>query len=253
MLHSNVKSDHHRRALIISFVILVALAAIALLYRSTPALQRAGKILGYRLSANWTKPAASPTTVRLAVPYHRQEHSLSCEAAALKMVLAYYGERVSEAGLIAQLPVDDPGPRRAGNVWGDPDVGFVGDIDGRIPNGGYGVYEAPIVELAGRYRSASAITGVTLQALLEEVDAGRPVIVWGTLGDGRDISWTTPQGKRVNAIYGEHTRVVIGFSGTPQQPQRLILHDPIYGTITMAKEKFLANWARLGNRAVVVY
>ncbi len=245
--------NHRRLAATVSLAILVTLAVGAGAYHSTPSLRRAGKILGYRISSSWTKPAASPTTVRLAVPYHRQEHSLSCEVAALKMVLGYYGERVSEDDLIALLPVDDPGPRQAGNVWGDPDLGFVGDIDGRIPNGGYGVYEAPIVELAGRYRSAAAITGVTLQDLLAEVDAGRPVIVWGTLGDGRDISWTTPQGKRVAAIAGEHTRVVIGFTGTPQQPKRLILHDPIYGTITMTKEKFLANWKLLGNKAVVVY
>lgn len=245
---------HHRRlATIVSLAILGTLAVGAGAYRSNPALRRAGKILGYRLADNWTKPAASPTTVRLAVPYHRQEHSLSCEAAALTMVLGYFGERVSEADLIAQLPVADPGPRQPGNVWGDPDAGFVGDIDGRIPNGGYGVYEAPIVELASRYRSASALTGATLADLLAEVDAGRPVIVWGTLADGRDISWTTPQGKRVTAVAGEHTRVLIGFTGTLEQPRRLILHDPIYGTITMAKEKFLANWARLGNRAVVVY
>lgn len=240
----------HRTWAIVGLVAVAGLVAGGLTYQVSPRLQRAGRILGYRLAENANQPAP---TVRLAVPYHRQEHSLSCEVAALKMVLGYYGERVSEADLIAQLPMADPGPRRPGNVWGDPDLGFVGDIDGRIPNGGYGVYEAPIVELAGRYRSAEAITGVALQDLLTEVDAGRPVIVWGTLGTGRDISWTTPLGKPVQAVYGEHTRVVIGFSGTPQQPKRIFLHDPIYGTITMTKEKFLADWKLLGNRAVVVY
>lgn len=244
--------QHHRARAIIGLVAVAGLVAGGFAYRMSPRLQRAGRILGYRLADNWNA-SQSASVVRLAVPYHRQEHSLSCEVAALKMVLGYYGEPVSETDLITQLPVDDPGPRQPGNVWGDPDLGFVGDIDGRIPNGGYGVYESPLVELAGRYRSAEAVTGATLPDLLTEVDAGRPVIVWGTLGDGRDISWTTPRGKRVAAIAGEHTRVLIGFTGTPQQPKRLILHDPIYGTITMTKEKFLANWKLLGNRAMVVY
>lgn len=244
---------HRRLATVVSLAILGALAVGVSVYNNVPVLQRAGKILGYRLTSSFSPPTASPTTVRLAVPYHRQEHSLSCEIATLKMALDFLGSEVTERQLIDQLPVADPGPRQPGNIWGDPDLGFVGDIDGRIPNGGYGVYETPIVDVARRYRAADVITGATLEAVLTEVANQHPVIVWGTLASGRDISWSTPEGKRVQAIYGEHTRLLIGFSGTATKPTKLILHDPVYGTITMTKEKFLANWKLLGNKAVVVY
>lgn len=249
----HTEHDHRRLAAVVSFVILSSLAMGVFVYRNVPALQRAGKILGYRISSTLTSPKAGPTTVRLAVKFHRQEHSLSCEVATLKMALDFLGSEVTERQLIDQLIVSDPGPRQPGNIWGDPDLGFVGDINGRIPNGGYGVYEAPIVDLANRYRTAKILTGQSLESILIDVANQHPVIVWGSLSSGRDISWTTPEGKRIKAVYGEHTRLLIGFVGTPAKPTRLILHDPIYGTITMTKEKFLANWKLLGNKAVVVY
>ncbi len=204
-------------------------------------------------SAQALTPFRKSLDVVLRVPFHKQEHALSCEIATLKMVLNFYGVAVSESDLLRDLPLDTPEPRGAGNVWGDPDNGFVGDIDGKIPNIGYGVYEKPIVDLALQYREAKKLAGATLADILMEVQNGRPVIVWGSLASGRDISWFTPGGKYIKAVYGEHTRVVIGFSGTPEDPKYILLLDPIYGKVTMSKNRFLTNWALLDNKAVVVY
>lgn len=237
---------------------LIAPALIVLLvgafigYWRSPKLQRAVKTASYRWHARDAPGANRELTIRLNVPYHRQEHALSCEIAALKMVLNYYGAGVSEADLLARLPFATRGPRGRDNVWGDPNVGFVGDIDGISPETGYGVYEAPLVALAQQYRPARALTHATLRDLLAEVLAQRPVVVWGTLASGKDISWRTPEGKPVKAIFGEHTRVVIGFSGTVENPKTIVLHDPVYGTITMSRKKFEADWALLGNKAAVV-
>ncbi len=88
------------------------------------------------------------------VAFHRQEHALSCEIASLKMALSYYGVDVSETQLISELPVDTPGPRQPGNIWGDPEKGFVGNIDGTMPNSGYGVYEKPIASVAANRSKA---------------------------------------------------------------------------------------------------
>jgi len=44
------------------------------------------------------------------------------------------GVNVTENELIAQLPTSDPGPRNTGNIWGDPELGFVGNINGSMPN-----------------------------------------------------------------------------------------------------------------------
>lgn len=197
---------------------------------------------------------AKEPSIRLDVPFHRQEHSLSCEIASLKMVLNYYGVEITESELLNALPFDTRLPRSKNNVWGDPDIGFVGNIDGKNPNGGYGVYEKPIYNLAYEFgRTAVILTAQPLSAILTEVQAGHPAIVWGTLSSGRDISWTTKSGKKIHAIYGEHTRVIIGFDGSPENPSTILLMDPIYGEITMSKQKFLTNWELLNNKAVVVY
>ena len=190
--------------------------------------------------------------VKLAVPYHHQEHALSCEVASLLMALNYRGVKVTESELIKNLPVSDPGPRQANNIWGDPNLGFVGDVNGYMPNTGYGVYEQPIDDLALKYRPAKIITSGTLDSLITELGNGNPVVVWGVVGTGRDISWTTSGGKVITAKMDEHARTLIGFTGDSKNPQLMILLDPIFGEIRLTVKDFLANWKMLENKAVVV-
>lgn len=241
-----IKSKASKIILIIALFIVI-ITSIA--YVFDPSVQRSVKKIYYKIQ-NFKQ---YPADVKLDVPYHKQEHALSCEVAVLKMALDYYGIGPSENELIGQLNFDTKESRTKTNIWGDPDLGFVGNIDGRIPNGGYGVYEDPIVALASKYREAKKLTGASLSDILKEVSSNHPVIIWGTSASGRDISWETKTGKKIKAVYGEHTRLLIGFSGTVDNPTSVILHDPIYGTISMSIKKFLKNWATLDNKAVVVY
>jgi len=191
--------------------------------------------------------------IRLDVPYHRQEHALSCEVASLMMALKYRGVDVTEDQLIQQLPISDPGPRSSDNVWGDPNLGFVGNINGTMPNTGYGVYEQPIYDLASKYRNAKIIKNATINDLLSELINGSPIVVWGVVGNGRSILWKTPQGETINAKMDEHARTLIGYTGSSDNPQLIILLDPIYGEVRMSVKSFMANWTILDNRAVVIY
>lgn len=193
------------------------------------------------------------TTIRLAVPYYRQEHALSCEIAALLMALRYRGVEVTENQLIQQLPVSDPGHRSQDNIWGDPELGFVGNINGTMPNTGYGVYQQPLYDLAIKYRDAKIINDATLNDLIYELISGNPIVVWGVIGGGRSISWKTPEGKVINAKMDEHARVVIGYTGNSDSPERIILLDSVYGEIRLSAKDFLANWTLLDKRALIVY
>lgn len=204
-------------------------------------------------------PAASNLTLRftteqavtrLAVPFHRQDHKLSCEIATLVMALRYRGVDISEQPIIDAIGFD-PTPKKDG-VWGDPDVAFVGDIDGQQPGTGYGVYAAPIASAGSAYRPSRVITGASLEELLTQVKGGNPVIVWGNASTGKRVDWKTPAGKTVRAIVGEHTRVVIGFVGSVSTPTTIITLDPLYGERRFSRAAFLADWALLGNLAVVV-
>lgn len=191
---------------------------------------------------------------QISVPFYRQKHALTCETAALKMALNYYGIKVTEDELISKLKFATKSPRNSKNVWGDPDLGFVGNIDGSIFDGtGYGVYNKPIYDVAAEYRPSYIMQNPELSEVLEEVKSGNPVVVWGLLSKMKPIVWQTENGKKVEGHPGEHARVVVGFYGTVKNPGAIILMDPIYGKVRIPKDKFLADWKVMDNRTVVVY
>jgi len=200
------------------------------------------------LSFNFT---TEEKVVLLEIKFDRQDRALSCEAAALKMALAYKGVGVTEEAIMSLVGFDPT--VRQGNTWGDPDAAFVGDINGSQNSTGYGVHWAPIARAATAYRQAAAFSGWGLVELAKQIEAGNPVVVWGTIGGAYHDPWQTPAGKRVEAWKGEHTRTVIGFKGSSDNPTSFILNDPLAGRITWSAAKFRNNWAIFGYSGVVVF
>ena len=190
----------------------------------------------------------------LPIDFRRQEHALTCEAAALRMSLNYLGIDVTEDELLEKLAFSTTTPRSPENIWGDPQKGFVGNINGSIFFGtGYGVYNQPIEELAQEYSSSAKIMkNPSLEKLLHQVKNGNPVIVWGLLSSKYEINWYTPEGDRVKAFPGEHARIVIGYVGDIDNPSSIILMDPLYGKVKMSTERFLLEWGMLDNMSVIV-
>jgi uncharacterized protein YvpB len=191
------------------------------------------------------------TLVRLPVVFHRQEHSLSCEIAALKMALDFHGINVKESELIENLHFDLV-PRKNG-IWGDPYTGFVGDIDGKMGVTGYGVYWQPVSDVANKYTYSEVIENATVQELAQHLSEGRPIVWWGYYGRGRAINWQTVSGKAIIGINGEHARVLTGFVGTRENPTGFYLMDPIYGELFWETEYLLKNSTPFANSGVVVY
>lgn len=190
------------------------------------------------------------SVTKLAASYHHQEHNLSCEAAALLMGLLYRGVNVNETALINAIGFD-PTPKSNG-VWGDPNVAFVGDINGHQPSTGYGVYWGPVAKAANLYRPARVITGGKITDLTAEILKGNPVVVWGTAGSGTRIDWKNKSGQNIVAINGEHARLVIGFIGSADNPTKIITLDPLAGERYFTVSSFLWNWGLLGSSGVVV-
>lgn len=251
---NEVRELWSRRLSAAAALLLVAVALSASLSLAAEPRVRAGVVRRVRIAQ--TKIATKPTaTAKLRVPFLRQEHALSCEVATLRMVLAYRGVTVSERDLLDAVDFD-PTPRRRVNgalVWGDPEESFVGDVDGIMPRTGYGVYAGPIGRVAGQYRRAEVIENGTASTLTDAIANGNPVIAWGHLGSGRPLRWQTLGGKEIRAVDGEHTRVVIGYTGTREEPTGFYVMDPIYGEQYWKVEKFMANWEPLGRTGVVVY
>ena len=198
---------------------------------------------------------AGKADILLAVEFDKQDHALSCEFAVLKMALVFRGVNIDEAELIKKTGFDNtPKKMISGQmIWGDPQKGFVGNIDGKMLVDGYGVYWKPIAKTANQYRQSVWFEGWDISDLAVEIERGNPVIIWGYLGRGNTTSWQTSNGLKITGIYYEHSFLVNGLKGPVNNPEGFFLIDPIYGQIYYSKEEFLKKWNAFGRSGVVVY
>jgi uncharacterized protein YvpB len=188
----------------------------------------------------------------LPIPLYYQQHSLSCEIAALRMALAGVGVKINESDIIEIMPIN-PAPR-IGNIWGDPDKEFVGSIDGAQNTTGYGVHWPVIRDLAQAWRPESeGQSGATYADIVRELKAGHPVIYWGVAKSNMTFDpWQTLEGKTIKAWTGEHVRTIIGYEGDDDNPSYLIINDPTAGRLKLSRRSFLIDWARFDNSLVIV-
>lgn len=206
-----------------------------------------------------TVRAPAPLEVfKLEVPYFKQEYSRSCEAASLRMVLAYYGVTVNDMEILQKFGYAPRPKNKENNIWDDPHEMFVGDAS-KDTGEGYGVYGEPVVQAAKFFgRDALYSTKITPQYLAKNVRAGHPVILWGYIvSAGPKIRWHSPKGKEVVAIADEHARVVVGVRGSTENPAGFYLHDPRSGAQYeyWSKEKLMTHISTapgVTNQAVVV-
>ncbi|HNS52733.1 MAG TPA: C39 family peptidase [Anaerolineae bacterium] len=174
---------------------------------------------------------ASAGRIYLAVPFHWQHHTLSCEAAALRMAAHYFGATWSEDELLRRMPVDTAQPRLEGDqvVWSDPNLVFPGNVNGwQLYQGGlrerperargrlwgYGLHAPAIADMATRIGLSAEVLG-GLGDVYESIDRGRvPIVIVPDGGrvEARRWAWYTPAGHAVRVINREHSVVVKGYS-----------------------------------------
>jgi uncharacterized protein YvpB len=194
-------------------------------------------------------------TKRLDVPYYRQAHSLSCEAASLRMALGYYGVGTSDDEILGRIGYAPQARDTATNTWQDPYQMFVGNVDGRIGVDGWGVYAGPVAAAARSFgRGAMAISGVSAEKVAAEIYAGHPVVLWGISGSRPVMdSWNTTTSGVVSVPRNAHVRTVYGVDGTADNPVGFYINDPISGRIYMSAGQMRANSAGNAGNAVIVY
>jgi len=201
---------------------------------------------------NSSENEPKPKITLLNIPIDWQDYSLSCEAASLKMALSYKKVFVLENEIMEKIDYDLT-PHKD-NIWGDPYIAYVGDIDGKICSTGFGVFWEPVAEAANHWRPAQAFSNWKLENLIKEIEAGNPVIAWGTLPvyPLTDCSWYTPEGKYIKAFKQTHVRLVVGFIGESENPSKIILNDPLSGKLYWSADYFLTNWSAFDYSGVAV-
>jgi LysM repeat protein len=177
-------------------------------------------------------PARADKSVLLKVPVLAQEHSLTCEAAAVRMVAAYLGKPTTEAWIQAQLGTDV-----------NPHKGFRGDVDaafGGIVN--YGVYAEPLAQaLRALGLSVEVRYSVSYADLRAALDSGQPVIVWLSQFAAPGY-YDQPGGFRL--VPGEHSYVVVGYDANGYW-----VNDPLNGG-RQFRVRAIPQWELFNNMAL---
>jgi uncharacterized protein YvpB len=187
--------------------------------------------------------------VKLDVPLIKQKRPLSCEAAALTSALNYFGVEITEESIIDRMPFDKT--EKTNSVWGDPDLGFVGDIDGTSIKSGYGIYWKPLAKLSSQWKNADWFINGSVKDLTDQIKKKRPVLVWiSALQNAEIVFWRTSSGKIVKALQDQHVIVIIGYEGSAELPIGFYVMDPDKGMNFMDYSDFISRWDRFQRPAV---
>jgi len=178
-------------------------------------------------------PAPAGKSVLLRVPVLAQARSLTCEAAAARMVAAYFSKPATEAWIQAQLGKDD-----------NPHKGFRGKVDaefGGIVN--YGVYAEPLAQaLRSLGLSAEVRYNIGYADLRAALDNGQPVIVW--LSQFAAPGYFDQVGG-YRLVPGEHSYVVVGYDAAG-----LVVNDPLNGG-RQFHIRAIPHWELFNNMALI--
>lgn len=177
-----------------------------------------------------------------------------CESVALQMMLTKY-ELVGTdiVSFSEELPLDTTKKVQHGDeikVWGDPNVGFVGDMTGEKM--GYSIYSKPLVKfLEENYLERPVdLTGVKPEILERYIRSGNPVVVWVTVNFREresEVDWVTEDGKEIASSFNIHAMTMVGFN-----EEFYYFNDPYTGikNLRVTKEKFEKVWNSMGKMAL---
>jgi len=171
---------------------------------------------------------------------HSQYYSLGCEASAAVDLAGYYGIDIYQFDFQFGLPISD-----------NPDIGFVGDVDGpwgQIPPYAYGVHAGPVADLLNEFGlPVEGGKGYTLEQIKEKLAQNKPVIVWviGRMEYSKPVEYTDREGNTTTVARYEHVVILTGYN---KDTVRFVSNGYWYD---IENETFLTSWGVLGNMAVM--
>ncbi|MBQ8298225.1 MAG: C39 family peptidase [Ruminococcus sp.] len=194
-----------------------------------------------------------PGSRRLAVEPILQNPELptGCEVTALAAALKYCGFEIDKVELCDNfLPI-------VSEAVCTFDEAYVGDPKS---DNGFGCNAPVIVETAVKYFesvdagwTAKDLTGTDFQDLFYQIEKGRPVIVWASMGL-KDVTmklrWITEDGDEAWFAELEHCMVLTGYD---RAHGIVYAADPLEGSMTYSLEQFESVYEQLGKQAVILY
>ncbi len=171
-------------------------------------------------------------TFILSIPRYYQQETFTCNIAAARMALAYRGVHVTESQIKSAI-----------GTGGNPNSNWVE---------GYGVHADPLATYIRRHRSATVHRGWSASALAKEIESGNPVILyWYNRRSQPKGAFILDSG--ATGYKGMHSEVVVGFTGSSDNPRSFIVNDPWRGRLTYSRSLFDSTWSYMNRTAIVVY
>lgn len=195
------------------------------------------------------------TKALLDVPIISQKPELKngCEVTGLAMLLQYAGVHIDKMTLAEEIKKDKT-PLTRNKLWkiegwGDPNVGFVGDITGKEP--GFCVYPGPMIDLMEKYLPGRSInlTNQKFESLLQRLNSKKPVVVWVTIHfkAPKKLKQWENNGNIIEATFEEHAVVLVGYD-----ENYCYINNPYNKKKNqkIKKEKFKSVWEAMGSKAI---
>ncbi|WP_053218830.1 C39 family peptidase [Virgibacillus senegalensis] len=178
-----------------------------------------------------------------------------CEVTSLAMLLQYNGIEVSKLELAKQIDKDATTYRRteSGIFFGNPSVGFVGDMYS-LDKPGFGVYHEPVSKLAARYLGDRVhdFSGGHFYEILKHIHNEQPVWIitnssFKKLPENDFQTWNTEQGS-IKVTMKEHSVLVTGYD-----EKFIYFNDPLAKKQRKAPiNDFKEAWVQMGKQAITV-
>lgn len=149
----------------------------------------------------------------MAIPLFTQTRNLSCEAAAIRMILSYTGIDIEEDKIQSSFPKNS-----------NPHKGFRGNVNGPVWGfDDYGVYAEVVAQTLNNLGlPATAYQNLSQEELKEKVLIGKPAIIWVNIANPDPKLRTIKiNDEEVKLISGEHTVVIRGYKNN-----QWIINDP---------------------------
>jgi uncharacterized protein YvpB len=198
--------------------------------------------------------ATKPPSAMLNAPLIKQYPELNsgCEITTLAMMLQFYGIQKGKMELIPEMKYDKTAYKLDQNgkivYWGNPNIGFVGDVTGRAK--GFGIYHTALIHLLKKYiPTAVDLTGKPFDVLESKIAEGIPVEVWTTIDYIENVQWTewdTSIGP-IRATFSEHAVLLVGYD-----KDNVYVNDPLSGKskFKVNKALFIRTWEMMDKQAI---
>jgi uncharacterized protein YvpB len=176
-----------------------------------------------------------------------------CEITSLTMLFQFYGVNKSKMELMQEMKRDTTPLvlNKDGSIqyWGNPNLGFVGDVTGQTGRG-FGIYHSALFELLKTYIPTGIdLTRESFDKVERQILDGIPAVVWTTI-DYRVpqewVIWDTPIGP-IRTTFMEHAVLLVGVD-----EEFVYVNDPLRSKAKqkIPKDQFVATWEAMGRQAL---